>query len=91
LISVMELGARMIRSASLGSASMKAQGRTLAQHRDRVLQPLSLTKGDAKASYANTGLSASRSHVPTGNAQSATACQPTGTLKQTGARGFFAH
>ena len=74
MISAMVLAAQMIRSASLGSASMKAfQGRTLAHHRDRVLQPLSLTKGDAMTSYANTGLSANHSHVPTGNAQSVTA------------------
>jgi hypothetical protein len=61
LISAMDLVAQMIKSASLDSALMKAlQGRTLAQHRDRALQPLSLTKGDAMESHANMVLSASR-------------------------------
>jgi hypothetical protein len=50
MISAMELAARVINSASLDSVSMKTfQDRTLAQHRVRVLQLLSLTKEDAMA------------------------------------------
>ena len=80
----------MIRSASLDSALTSAFWcRTLAQLRDRVPQHLSLTMGDAMASPANSGLSASRRHVLTGNAQAVTAWQAQST-KQTAARECYA-
>lgn len=47
----------------------------LAQLRDHVLRPLSLTREDVMALYANTGLSASLTHVLTRNAQALTALQ----------------